>query len=123
VSISAPTCPRSGDSPGEPSACARGRGRGTLSYIPHLSKAPGTKVGGWVDWIQHPQWPDCTAGHRAEHLLTISSWECDGASWRTWLPAEDRAATVRAAAADLSEPLPESAVKPTGLRIGDAGSL
>ncbi|MFF0744304.1 hypothetical protein ACFYVL_28290 [Streptomyces sp. NPDC004111] len=31
-----------------------------------------TKVGGWPAWTQPAQWPDCDAGHRMEHLLTLT---------------------------------------------------
>ncbi|MEU8465709.1 hypothetical protein [Streptomyces sp. NPDC029003] len=48
-----------------------------------------------------------------DHLLTVASWECDGASWRTWLPLEDRDE-------DGSRAVP---VDPTGLDVGSVGSV
>ncbi|MFE3164029.1 hypothetical protein [Streptomyces sp. NPDC059224] len=54
-----------------------------------------------------------------EHLLTVSSWEFDGESWRTWLPEEDRtdenASGGRRWKAD--------AHNPAGLCLGDAGGV
>jgi hypothetical protein len=32
-----------------------------------------TKVGGYVDWIQSPEVPQCACGARMEHMLTVSS--------------------------------------------------
>jgi hypothetical protein len=59
-------------------------------YFYHLGSAPGTEVGGWPNWIQDPDYPACTTcGAPMSHLLTIASWECDGESWRRWVPAED----------------------------------
>ncbi|MGI5487897.1 DUF1963 domain-containing protein [Microtetraspora malaysiensis] len=60
------------------------------SYQYHLSTAPGTKVGGWIDWIQDPIPMECDRGHEMQHLLTIASWEHDGASCKTWTPLEEQ---------------------------------
>jgi hypothetical protein len=35
--------------------------------------APGSKIGGWVDWVQDPRWPECDRGHRMDHLLTVAT--------------------------------------------------
>lgn len=41
------------------------------------------------DGIQEPLLPKCTAwGLPTEHLLTIASWEWDGAFWWRWMPPE-----------------------------------
>jgi hypothetical protein len=58
-------------------------------YQYQLSTAPGTKVGGHVGWIQDPQVPECEAGHRMEHLLTVESAEFDGGTWPRWLTVEE----------------------------------
>ncbi|MFH7600644.1 DUF1963 domain-containing protein, partial [Streptomyces racemochromogenes] len=85
-----------------------------FSFSSHLSEAPGTKLGGYPSWFTWPGWPDCDGcDNRMDHLLTVASWECDGASWRTWLPLEDRGA-------DGSRAVP---VDPTGLDVGSVGSV
>jgi hypothetical protein len=76
------------------------------NYAQHLGSAPGSKVGGWPEWSQHPEWPTCPRGHAMDHLLSIASWEYDGASSRTWKPL------------DLPDG-PEDA----GLMLGDAGNV
>ncbi|MFC4062359.1 DUF1963 domain-containing protein [Planomonospora corallina] len=88
---------------------------GEWSYQYHLSTAPGTKVGGWVDWDQGSLSMECDHGHEMRHLLTIASWEHDGASCRTWTPVEER---------HLLGPyqVPEI-LEPAGIMIGDAGSM
>jgi hypothetical protein len=91
-------------------------------YSQHLSEAPGSKVGGYPDWSQGPAWPDCGGcGRVMQYLLTVSSWEYDGESWRTWLPIEERGnATGRESIAPVTA-LP--AHHAAGLRLGDAGSV
>lgn len=84
-------------------------------YFGSLSVAPGMKVGGYVDWIQDPYYPTCRYGHTMAHLITISSDEGDGTTLERWLPLEDRALV------DTDER--EAVVWPTGLLIGDLGSL
>ncbi|MGW7533908.1 hypothetical protein [Amycolatopsis sp. NPDC054798] len=61
------------------------------TYFEHLSVAPGSKVGGWIGWVQSPYWPDCERGHRMDHLLTVSSCESSSAGWETWMPLEEQA--------------------------------
>ena len=65
-------------------------GEATYQYL--LCTAPGTKVGGWPDWMQDPEWPVCDAGHAMEHLLTVSDTEFDGGTWPRWLAVEDAGA-------------------------------
>ncbi|WP_433202829.1 hypothetical protein ACQP00_33045 [Dactylosporangium sp. CS-047395] len=91
------------------------------SYFAHLSTAPGTKAGGWPDWIQNPDPPDCTAcGRSMDHLLTIASVECDGESWRRWVPMEELSA--RQLQPDGQPPAEAFAAEAdAGLMIGDAG--
>jgi hypothetical protein len=55
-------------------------------YAYHLGAAPGTKAGGWPEWVQDPEWPTCARGHAMDHLLTVASWEYDAESRRTWRP-------------------------------------
>ncbi|MCX5078425.1 hypothetical protein OG321_38955 [Streptomyces sp. NBC_00424] len=57
---------------------------------------------------------DCEGyGRRMDHLLTVASRECDGASWRIWLPLEDRD----------EDGGPAVPVDPTGLDVGGVGSV
>lgn len=62
------------------------------TYYEHLSVAPGSKVGGWIGWVQSPCWPECGRGHRMDHLMTVASAE--GGGWETWMPLEEQAATT-----------------------------
>ena len=82
------------------------------SYQYHLSAAPGTKVGGWIDWMQDPISMECDRGHEMSHLLTIASWEHDTESCRTWTPLEEQHLLG----------LPEL-LEPANIMIGDAGSM
>jgi hypothetical protein len=59
-------------------------------YQFELSVCPSSKLGGYVGWIQAPEWPDCDCGHRMEHLLTLTDCEVDAGTWIRWLPLEDR---------------------------------
>lgn len=63
-------------------------GRPVYQYL--ASVADGTKVGGYVDWIQDPFVPNCPAGHVMDHLLTVASAEFDGGTWPRWCPIEDQ---------------------------------
>jgi hypothetical protein len=47
-----------------------------------LGRCPGSKVGGKPGWSKD--------GRRFEHLLTLSTWEFDAASFRRWLAVEDQ---------------------------------
>ncbi|GGT21483.1 hypothetical protein GCM10010176_077440 [Nonomuraea spiralis] len=85
------------------------------NYFPHLSAAPGSKVGGWVDWIQDPVQFECGRGHEMAHLLTIASWELDILSSRRWAPVEERPL--------LTPHAPPEVQNPTDLMVQDAGSL
>ncbi|MGV9309623.1 hypothetical protein ACWDLG_40185 [Nonomuraea sp. NPDC003727] len=85
------------------------------SYFAHLSSAPGSKVGGWVHWIQDPEKVDCSEGHEMAHLLTIASREFDIESGKRWAPIEERPLLAPHAPLEIREP--------TDLVIQDAGSL
>ncbi|WP_159851287.1 hypothetical protein [Nocardia sp. CY41] len=64
-------------------------------YRSDLSVAPGWKVGGWIGWSRSDAYPEpCPAcGTPTEPLLTIASWEWDGAQ-HSWVPYEDRPADM-----------------------------
>ncbi|WP_203885837.1 hypothetical protein [Planotetraspora kaengkrachanensis] len=84
------------------------------SYQYHLSVAPGTKVGGWVDWVQSPEAVRCDHSHEMEHLLTIASWEYDPGSATRWVPLEERHL--------LGSDFDPERMGPADIMIGDAGS-
>jgi hypothetical protein len=89
------------------------------SYAYHLGNAPGAKAGGWPSWHQDPDWPECSVGHRMEHLLTVASWEFDGESWRTWVPLED----LVVAGDGSTRPAQSSNDVGPGILLGDGGDL
>ncbi len=80
-------------------------------YSSQLSVAPGCKVGGWAPWSRTDAVAlTCTAcGAPMDPLLTIASWEWDGAGY-SWIPQEDQNRP------DSHPP----AFAPTGLMLGDA---
>ena len=82
-----------------------------------LSTAPGTKIGGYVDWVQDPEIPMCGCGLEMQHLLTIASAEFDGGSHYRWCPIEEehlwKSSYEARAAAQFA----------AGLMLGDMGSL
>jgi hypothetical protein len=92
-----------------------GDGSGVYSYL--LSSAPGTKVGGYVSWIQDPEVPTCRCGNLMEHLLTIDSAEFDGGNNNRWCPIEDEHVWT----ADWREI--EAVQAAAGLVLGDMGSV
>ena len=53
-----------------------------------LSVAPGIKVGGYPDWIQYPEYPQCVCGRQTEYLLTISSREFDSGTHPRWAASD-----------------------------------
>ncbi|UNO38814.1 DUF1963 domain-containing protein [Streptomyces sp. MST-110588] len=94
------------------------------SYWSHLSVADGIKAGGYPSWTQEPSWPDCTrCGARMDHLLTVSSREFDGESWRTWLPLEDRPGTGTGAVLGLDYDERRRIQGAHGLMLGDMGGV
>lgn len=60
------------------------------NYSCSFSTAPGTKVGGFPQWWQDPEYPSCGQDHLMEHLLTVACDEFDGGTWWRWLPSEER---------------------------------
>jgi hypothetical protein len=90
-------------------------------YFADLGAAPGTKVGGWPNWVQEPAYPECDkCGEPMTHLLTIASWEWDGDSWRRWVPLEELPLDRR-----REDTLPEGLAHSddAGLMLADAGSM
>ncbi|TXS52090.1 hypothetical protein [Streptomyces sp. t39] len=78
-------------------AAARAGEPDEIDYMSDLSVAPGWKVGGYASWhLTGPAPVDCPrCGNAMPPLLTVHTWECDGAS-RSWLPVEDRAEDMTA---------------------------
>ncbi|MFF0410558.1 DUF1963 domain-containing protein [Kitasatospora sp. NPDC004745] len=88
----------------------------------HLAEAPGIKLGGYPSWTQDPCWPDCpSCGQAMDHLLTVSSGEYDGESYRTWLPLEDRDSETGEEREDATGG--RGAHRAARLMIGDAGGV
>lgn len=91
-------------------------------YDRDLADAPGTKLGGYPGWTQDPAWPDCDAcGQRMDHLLTVASWEWDGATWRAWMPAEER--ELLRGQETIQTELNRSVNQAAGLMLGDVGGV
>ncbi|MFE0513206.1 hypothetical protein [Streptomyces sp. NPDC058964] len=63
-------------------------------YDVHLADAPGWKVGGWPPWGRTDPYRRYCAVCDVQMvpLLTIASFEWDGAEGRSWAPYEDQAA-------------------------------
>jgi len=84
-------------------------------YQYHFSVAPGTKVGGYVAWIQDAEVPMCECGKPMTHLLTVASAEFDGA-YQRWMPLSERSVWKGSLEARLK--VQEAA----GLMFGDMGN-
>lgn len=86
-------------------------------YHYELSTAPGTKIGGYVNWIQDPEVPICDSGHEMKHLLTIDSIEVNDSPNSRWLAIEDQDA--------LTRPYQErnAIIRAANLMLGDMGSI
>jgi hypothetical protein len=95
-------------------------------YTGVLSTAPGTKAGGYPQWIQEPEWPTCGCGRRMHHLLTIASEEW-GDRMR-WIPPEDRDQAFAGEHYEASftsglRSISQDAWAPHGIMLGDVGSM
>ncbi len=86
-------------------------------YFSELSTAPGTKLGGYPNWIQGTWTLDCDCGHIMEHLLPIASEEVFGREWLRWCPIEELQVGYRYLYAL------QAANRSTGIMLGDAGNL
>ncbi len=103
-------------------------GMHACEYEGELSVACGTKIGGYIRWIQFPWQPACECGRLMEHLLTIASVEWDGIRDARWMPVEEQ--TILASFPGRWEDWDEEqkAIQgalwgPTGLMLGDAGQM
>ena len=88
-------------------------------YNPNLAQAPGWKVGGWPPWGRtDPYYRYCAVcDAQMVPLLTIASFEWDGATFG-WAPQEDReAAYARSHRAGLSP------AQPTQVEVGSTDNM
>lgn len=75
-------------------------------------------MGGWPDWIQDPYYPPCAqCGKPMQHLMTIASWEFDGASYVRWLAKEEAGIYPHGEHDDR-----DAIQSPAQIMLGDAGN-
>jgi hypothetical protein len=103
-------------------------GMHACEYEGELSVAAGTKVGGYIHWIQSPLQPACDCGRRMEHLLTIASVEWNGVGDRRWTPVEEQRIFAGFPQnwddwGDEQKSIWQALWNPTGLNLGDAGQM
>jgi hypothetical protein len=103
-------------------------GMHACEYETDLSVACGTKVGGYISWIQEPWQPTCECGKRMEHLLTIATVESGGLINERWTPLEEQEilASFPPKSDDWNEgqkAIRHALCMPTGLSLGDAGDM
>jgi uncharacterized protein (TIGR02996 family) len=91
---------------------------GSDVYQTVLGACDGTKIGGYPDWVQDPNYPRCGCGATMEHLLSFGSREYDGITWARWLPVEDRPALHFTEWRDR-----EAVGSAHGVMFGDAGNM
>ncbi|NOU88215.1 hypothetical protein GC102_20935 [Paenibacillus sp. LMG 31460] len=86
-------------------------------YEYQLSVADGTKIGGYVNWVQSDETPNCECNNEMEHLLTVSEAEFDGGTYGRWCPIEleDVWKLPYKERVNLQSPL--------GLSLGDMGKI
>jgi hypothetical protein len=83
-----------------------------------LSTADGTKVGGYPDWVQDPEYPSCSCGTTMDLLVMFSSWEFDAATWGRWLPIEERDVLTAKGHKRVND-----VQSPANWMFGDAGNM
>jgi hypothetical protein len=103
-------------------------GMHACEYESELSAAMGTKIGGYIDWIQDPCQPACQCGRPMEHLLTVASWEWDGIIHPRWTPIEEQEIFVSLPVSsdrwdDEGNSIRRALRNPTGIMLGDAGQM
>jgi hypothetical protein len=97
-------------------------------YEAELSAARGTKIGGYLHWIQDPWIPRCSCGTPMEHLLTIATVEWDGVNDLRWTPLEEQELFASFARRwdewdEASKTIWHALWNPTGLSLGDCGDM
>jgi hypothetical protein len=103
-------------------------GMHACEYEAELSVAYGTKVGGYIHWIQSPWEPGCECGRPMEHLLTIATVEWNGVGDLRWTPVEEQATFASFPGAwdqwhEEHKAIWDALWNPTGLNLGDAGQM
>jgi hypothetical protein len=103
-------------------------GMQVCDYEGELSVAPGTKVGGFIHWIQFPWEPACECGRPMEHLLTIATVEWGGITDRRWTPTEEQARLDSFPGTwdqwdEQRKAIQTALWNPTALMLGDAGQM
>lgn len=86
-------------------------------YLGMLAVAEGTKLGGYPDWQDSDETPNCICGEEMDFLFVVSSSEYSGTSWKRWCPEEDQ----HVIGAELAERL--AVQSPLGVMLGDAGTM
>jgi hypothetical protein len=103
------------------------RGMHEYSYENEFSVCPGTKIGGYLSWIQSPWIPTCVCGKLMEHLLTLETVEWNGTVDRHWTPKEEQRVLKpfgpRHKWKKHQQDLMRALWIPTGLHLGDAGHM
>lgn len=97
-------------------------------YEGELSVAIGTKIGGYIHWIQFPWQPACECGRPMEHLLTVATVEWDGIIDRRWTPMEEQVILESLPRRweqmdEESKAIHGALWNPTGLNLGDGGQM
>src|SRR5262245_10102781 len=103
-------------------------GKHVWEYEGELSVCYGTKIGGYLRWIQSPWIPTCVCGEMMEHLLTIETIEWNGVIDQRWTPLEEQEflASFPGGWKDWDEhyrAIHWALWGPTGLMLGDAGHM
>jgi hypothetical protein len=103
-------------------------GMHACEYEAELSVEYGTKIGGYVHWIQFPWIPTCECGRSMEHLLTIATVEWNGVDDRRWTPLEEQGVFASFPHTydqwdDQHKAIFDALWNPTGLNLGDAGHM
>ena len=104
-------------------------GMHACEYEAELSAAPGTKIGGYIPWIQFPWEPVCECGRRMEHLLTIATVEWSGLIDERWTPVEEKEGLALLPPPNWDDWDDERNAAwhalwiPHGLSLGDAGHM
>jgi len=103
-------------------------GMHVCEYESGLSVAYGTKVGGFLHWIQSPWIPTCNCGAAMEHLLTIATVEWNGIIDQRWTPIEEQKILRSFPGSwdefsDAQKAISGAFWIPTGINLGDGGHM
>ena len=82
-----------------------------------LGASSGTKLGGYPNWSQSPEYLLCDHGHQMEFLAQIDSAEFDGGTWGRWLTIEEKEVW------EADYRTRNKVQRAAGLMLGDMGAL